>query len=66
MLGSRRSGVTIAAAMLQKAGFIHYHRGCIEVLDRAGLEATTCECYQLTTQQFGDALKPSAKLSGAT
>jgi CRP-like cAMP-binding protein len=58
MLGSRRSGVTIAAAVLQKAGFIHYHRGRIRVLDRTGLEATTCECYELTRRQFGDALRP--------
>jgi CRP-like cAMP-binding protein len=58
MLGSRRSGVTIAAAVLQKAGFIDYHRGRITVLDRAGLETTTCECYELTTRQFGDALRP--------
>jgi CRP-like cAMP-binding protein len=58
MLGSRRSGVTIAAAMLQKAGFITYHRGRITVLDRPGLEMTTCECYELTRRQFGDALKP--------
>jgi CRP-like cAMP-binding protein len=58
MLGARRSGVTIAAAMLQKAGFISYHRGQITVVDRAGLEETTCECYQVATQQFGDALRP--------
>jgi len=58
MLGSRRSGVTVAAAMLQKAGFIHYHRGRITVLDRAGLEETACECYELTTRQFGEALRP--------
>jgi hypothetical protein len=58
MLGSRRSGVTIAAAVLQKAGFIKYHRGLITVLDRPGLERTTCECYELTTRQFGDALRP--------
>ncbi len=65
MLGSRRSGVTIAAATLQKAGFIHYHRGCITVLDRTGLEETTCECYEVTTRQFGDLLRPSVKLLGA-
>ncbi|MFZ1126185.1 MAG: Crp/Fnr family transcriptional regulator [Candidatus Baltobacteraceae bacterium] len=63
MLGSRRSGVTIAAAILQKAGFIRYHRGRITVLDRAGLEATTCECYELTSRQFGDALRPSSSHS---
>jgi len=63
MLGSRRSGVTVAAAMLQRAGFIHYEHGKITILDRAGLEATTCECYKITTDQFGDllSLRPAAK-----
>jgi hypothetical protein len=56
MLGSRRSGVTVAAAMLQKAGFIHYTHGTIAILDRPGLEATTCECYKKTTEQFGSLL----------
>jgi len=56
MLGSRRSGVTIAAAALQNAGFIAYRRGVITVLDRGGLEQTTCECYDVTRKQFGDAL----------
>jgi CRP-like cAMP-binding protein len=64
MLGSRRSGVTVAAAVLQKAGFITYHRGRITVLDRAGLETTTCECYELTQRQFGDALKPRGTFHG--
>jgi hypothetical protein len=58
MLGSRRSGVTIAAAMLQKAGFIRYHRGQVTVLDRVGLKETTCECYEVAARQFGDALRP--------
>jgi len=57
MLGSRRSGVTVAAAALQKAGFIHYSHGTITILDRTGLEATSCECYKVTTEQFGALLK---------
>jgi CRP-like cAMP-binding protein len=63
MLGSRRSGVTVAASILQKAGFIHYLHGTITIVDRAGLEATTCECYKITTDQFGDllSLRPAAK-----
>ncbi len=62
MLGSRRAGVTVAAAILQKAGFIHYSHGTITIADRAGLEATTCECYRITTNQFGDllSLRPAA------
>ena len=46
MLGVRRPTITLIAASLQRAGFIHYHRGCIRILNRRGLELTSCECYQ--------------------
>ncbi len=52
MLGSRRSGVTIALAALQRAGYIQYAHGCITILDRVGLEETTCECYAVARDQF--------------
>jgi CRP-like cAMP-binding protein len=45
MLGVRRAGITVAAGSFQKAGYIHYERGCIEVTDRPGLESVACECY---------------------
>lgn len=51
MLGVRREGVTEAAGKLQKDGLIVYSRGHIRVLDRPGLEARVCECYQVVQSE---------------
>jgi CRP-like cAMP-binding protein len=58
MLGVRREGVTEAAGKLQRAGLILYNRGHITVLDRPGLEAQACECYQVVKKEF-DRLLPA-------
>jgi len=52
MLGVRREGVTEAVGNLQQAGLIHHDRGRIAVLDRPGLEARVCECYEVVRQEF--------------
>jgi CRP-like cAMP-binding protein len=52
MLGVRREGVTEAAGKLQSAGLIQYSRGHITVVDRPGLEARVCECYEVVRKEF--------------
>jgi CRP-like cAMP-binding protein len=57
MLGVRREGVTEGALKLQHAGLIQYARGRITVLDRAGLERRSCECYAVVKKEY-DRLLP--------
>lgn len=57
MLGTGRSGVAIAAATFQQAGFIKYAHGTITILDRPGLENAACECYAVAREQFDGLLR---------
>jgi len=51
MLGVRREGVTDAAGKLQRLGITEYSRGHIKVVDRARLEALSCECYEVVRKE---------------
>jgi CRP-like cAMP-binding protein len=52
MLGVQRSGVSAAAGALRRAGLIRYTRGNVTILDRAGLERLSCECYGIARMEF--------------
>src|SRR4029077_12158220 len=52
MLGVRRPTVSAVAGILQKAGLLTYHRGWLTVLDRKGLEAASCECYEVVAKEW--------------
>lgn len=51
LLGVRRETVTQTAGKLQKEGLIAKARGSITVVDRAKLEARTCECYAAVKEE---------------
>ena len=51
MLGVRREGISEAAGTLRQLGLIAFRRGRISMLDRAGLQARACECYQVVKRE---------------
>jgi CRP-like cAMP-binding protein len=54
MLGTGRPSVSVAAAILQRAGLIEYVRGSVTVVNRKGLERAACECYPAIQQFNGE------------
>ncbi len=52
LLGVRRPGVTLAIGALQRAGLAQHQRGVLRVIDRPGLEAAACECYQTVSRRY--------------
>lgn len=56
MLGVRRTSVTVVAHTLQKAGFIKYSRGKIQLLNLEGVQDGACECYETVKSHYGELL----------
>jgi CRP-like cAMP-binding protein len=52
MLGVHRPAVNVAGGALQRSGLIKYSRGQITIVDRQGLEAAACECYEVIRREF--------------
>lgn len=63
MLGLDPAKVLKAANILVKAGLIHYNDGEITVLDRAGVEKRSCECYGVVKKESDRLLPLSVAIS---
>ncbi len=61
----RRATVSLALELMQKAGFIEYHRGNLTIADRPGLEAAACECYGIIQSQFARLFPDDDREQGA-
>jgi CRP-like cAMP-binding protein len=64
MLGVQRTTVTTVARALQDKGFIRYRRGVVDIVNRAGLETMSCECYGVMRFTY-DRLFPEAAMARA-
>ena len=65
MLGIRRPSVTEAMGGLQRTGLIRYRRGHVTIVDRAGLESASCECYVICVREAARLMAPPQGAPGA-
>ena len=61
ILGSRRAGVSEAAAALQARGAIGYQRGNVAIGDLDELAAASCECYAACRDVIEESVTQSAE-----
>ena len=58
ILGNNRKSITLAAQKMQAKGLITYRRGLMQIVNRPGLEKTSCECYSVVKKRFDSFLTP--------
>ena len=58
IMGVNRTSISLAAQSMQDAGLIAYRRGMMQVLNRAGMEKVSCECYAIVKRRFDAFLSP--------
>ncbi len=61
LLGVQRTTINAVARQLSEERLITTRRGTVEIIDRAGLEARTCECYERVEHFFGDMIGPGGQ-----
>jgi len=52
MLGVRRAGVTEISRQLEAEGLLKQSRGYTRIVDGRGVEATSCECYEVLGEEY--------------
>jgi hypothetical protein len=62
MLGVKRTSVSAVAQKLKSLNLVQYSRGHATILDRAGPERRSCECYSVTKREFDRLLGPAKGL----
>jgi CRP-like cAMP-binding protein len=66
MLGVRRRSVNLTARLLQGANLIKFNRSEVTILDRAGLEEASCECFKVTSEMYERSMQlPQAPPDGS-
>jgi CRP-like cAMP-binding protein len=63
MLGTHRPAVTVALGQLREEGLVETARGTVRVLDRAGLEASVCECYRRVQMKYEESVEVGERRS---
>jgi CRP-like cAMP-binding protein len=63
MLGSTRPTVSMTAGNLKEEGLIEYTRGVIHILDVAGLEKRSCECYHIIKNHLDNYIEFDSQIS---